>query len=260
MKRRNPQSVTVLTADDEEVAGGNPLPVTLAAADLGIGRVKVWDGTDVALVSAAGGLNVDGSAVTQPVSAAALPLPSGAATGAKQDDQTTALQIMDDWDEADRAKVNPIAGQVGVQGASGVVTALTQRVVLATDVALPAGTAAVGKLLPPDIDVTAHANYAKKYYTNAGAVTDGIIWSPAAGKRWHVTTLFINISAAATITLEDDKSGGDEAIWKAELAANSGVMMVFDAMYPFASGEDAADLIITTSAGNVFVTCVGYEV
>jgi hypothetical protein len=32
---------------------------------------------------------------------------------------------------------NPIAGQVGVQGNSGVVTALTQRVVLATDVALP---------------------------------------------------------------------------------------------------------------------------
>ena len=45
-----------------------------------------------------------------------------------------ALQILDDWDEADRAKVNPIAGQAGVQGGSGVVTALTQRVVLATDV------------------------------------------------------------------------------------------------------------------------------
>lgn len=45
----------------------------------------------------------------------------------------TALQIMDDWDESDRAKVNPIAGQVGVQGAEGTITALTQRVTLATD-------------------------------------------------------------------------------------------------------------------------------
>lgn len=75
----------------------------------------------------------------------------------------TSLAIMDDWDETDRAKVNPIAGQAGVQGASGVVTALTQRVVLATDVALPAGTNAIGKLAANsgvdigDVDVTSIA-------------------------------------------------------------------------------------------------------
>lgn len=126
--------------------------------------------------------------------------------------------------------------------------------------ALPAGTNAIGKLNPPDIDVTANTNYAKKYYTNAGAVTDGIVWSPAAGKRWHIHTLYINVSAAATVTLEDDKSGGDEAIWKGELAANSGVVMTFPEKYPWASGEDAADLIITTSAGNVYVTVSGYEI
>lgn len=126
--------------------------------------------------------------------------------------------------------------------------------------ALPAGTNAIGKLLPPDIDVTAHSNYARKYYTNAGAVTDGIIWSPAAGKRWHVTTLYINVSAAATVTLEDDKAGGDEVVWKGELAANSGVVIPFGEKYPLASGEDAADLTITTTAGNCYVTVCGYEV
>ena len=174
-------------------------------------------------------------------------------------------------------------------GGTGTDTSATQRVSLATNVALPAGTnaigklaansgvdigdvdvtslpalaagtAAIGKLLPPDIDVTAHTNYARKYYTNAGAVTDGIIWSPAAGKRWHVVTLYIQTSAAATITLEDDKAGGDDPVWKGELAANSGVTLSFTEKYPMASGEDAADLIITTSAGNVYVTCVGYEV
>lgn len=81
-------------------------------------------------------------------------------TLASDDPAVTALQILDDWDETDRAKVNPIAGQAGVQGASGVVTALTQRVVLATDVALPAGTNAIGKLAANsgvdigDVDVT----------------------------------------------------------------------------------------------------------
>lgn len=126
--------------------------------------------------------------------------------------------------------------------------------------ALAAGTNAIGKLLPPDVDVTAHTNYARKYYTNAGAATDGIIWSPAAGKRWHVVTLYLNVSAAATVTLEDDKAGGDDPVWKGELAANSGVVLQFTEKYPMASGEDAADLTITTTAGNVYVTCVGYEV
>ncbi|MFA6097551.1 MAG: hypothetical protein WC788_08080 [Candidatus Paceibacterota bacterium] len=126
--------------------------------------------------------------------------------------------------------------------------------------ALASGTNAIGKLLPPDIDVTTHTNYARKYYTNAGAVTDGIIWSPAAGKRWHVVTMYIQVSAAATVTLEDDKAAGDDPVWKAELAANSGVVLQFPEKYPMASGEDAADLLITTSAANVYVTVTGYEI
>lgn len=42
----------------------------------------------------------------------------------------TAVEIMDDWDESDRAKINPIVGQAGVQGGAGAVTANTQRVTL----------------------------------------------------------------------------------------------------------------------------------
>lgn len=105
---------------------------------------------------------------------------------------------------------------------------------------------------------TAATKHVKKYYTSAGAATDGIVWSPAAGARWFVQTMFINVSAAATVTLEDDLTAGDSAVWKAELAANSGVAMNFDP--PLYSGEDAADLLITTSAGNVYVTITGYEI
>lgn len=101
-------------------------------------------------------------------------------------------------------------------------------------------------------------SHVKKYYTNTGAVTDGIVWSPAAGKRWYVTDIFINISAAATVTLEDDLAAGDSVVWKAELAANSGWSHSFAT--PLFSGEDAADLMITTSAGNVYVMCTGYEI
>lgn len=55
-------------------------------------------------VTAGNALVVDGSAVTQPVSAAALPLPSGAATSAKQDTLLTELQL-----KADLTETQPVS-------------------------------------------------------------------------------------------------------------------------------------------------------
>jgi hypothetical protein len=49
------------------------------------------------------------------------------------DDARIALQVIDDWDESDRAKVNLIASQAGIDGNSGAVTAKTPRVTLASD-------------------------------------------------------------------------------------------------------------------------------
>jgi hypothetical protein len=109
-----------------------------------------------------------------------------------------------------------------------------------------------------DFAVLANGPQVKKYYTNAGAVTDGIVWSPAAGARWYVTDIFIGVSAAATVTLEDDLSGGDSPVFKMEFSANSGWSHKFET--PLFSGEDAADLIVTTSAGNVYITITGYEI
>jgi len=45
----------------------------------------------------------------------------------------TALQIMDDWDESDRAKVNLIVGQAGIAAGAGAVGATVPRVTLASD-------------------------------------------------------------------------------------------------------------------------------
>lgn len=75
----------------------------------------------------------------------------------------TSLAVIDDWDETDRAKVNPIVGNAGVTGNTGTVDAGTQRVTLATNVALPAGSNAIGKLAANsgvdigDVDVTSIA-------------------------------------------------------------------------------------------------------
>ena len=97
---------------------------------------------------------------------------------------TTALQIIDDWDESDRAKVNLIVGQAGIAAGAGAVGVTVPRVTLASDDpavaalqiidnaisgnemqvdvvgALPAGTNAIGKLAANsgvdigDVDVT----------------------------------------------------------------------------------------------------------
>lgn len=54
-------------------------------------------------------------------------------TLASDDPAVTALQTMDDWDESDRCKTNPIAGQAGVAAGAGAVDALTQRIIVASD-------------------------------------------------------------------------------------------------------------------------------
>lgn len=179
-------------------------------------------------------------------------------TLASDDPAVTSLGILDNAISGSEMQVDVVGALPAGTNAIGKLAA--NDGVDIGDVGIQAGTAAIGKLLPPDIDVTTHTNYARKYYTSAGAATDGIIWSPAAGKRWHVVTMYIQTSAAATVTLEDDKAGGDDPVWKGELAANGGAVLSFTEKYPMASGEDAADLIVTTSAGNIYITAVGYEI
>lgn len=136
---------------------------------------------------------------------------SGVATAAKQDTGNTALaaiqtsvEILDDWDESDRAKVNIIAGQVGVAGGSGTVSALTQRVVLATDVALPAGTNAIGKLAANsgvdigDVDVTSLVPGVAA--TNLGKAEDAVHGSGDVG----VMALAVRADSAAATGADGD--------------------------------------------------------
>lgn len=89
-------------------------------------------------------------------------------TQATDDAGVASLGVIDDWDESDRAKVNPIVGQAGVTGGSGVVGAATQRVVLATDVGLPAGTSNIG-----DVDVLTMPADATELPA-AGALSDAL--------------------------------------------------------------------------------------
>ena len=106
-------------------------------------RSDITNGLDVDVTRVSGTVTVAGTVTANAgtnLNTSLLALESGGNLAAA----AVSLAIHDDWDESDRAKVNPIVGQAGVQGASGVVTALTQRVVLATDVPLPTGSNTIG--------------------------------------------------------------------------------------------------------------------
>lgn len=122
--------------------------------------VQIGDGTDQAGVSAAGALQVDGSAVTQPVSAASLPLPAGAATAANQlangHDVTVdnagagaAVNVQDGGNSltVDAPTGTPVNVQIGDGTDQASVTAAGELSV-AIGPSLPAGSANIG-----DVDV-----------------------------------------------------------------------------------------------------------
>ena len=113
-----------------------------------------------------------------PVSAA-NPLPvTDAASAADLEDIKVAVQIVDDWDESDRAKVNVIVGQAGIAAGTGVDGATVPRVSLATNVALPAGTNLLGKV---GIDQTTDGTTNKVAVGGAAAIVSSRKVTAAAG-------------------------------------------------------------------------------
>lgn len=180
------------------------------------------------------------------------------------------LSVLDDWDESDRAKVNPIAGQAGVAAGSGTVSALTQRVVLATDVALPAGTNAIGKLAANsgvdigDVDVTTQPARAATTDTitaklatdtiqngttaltpkfaviDAAASGDNTILAAVTSKKIRVLSLFLVAAGAVNVRFESGASG-TALTGQMNLAANGGFVLPFN---PVGWFETAAGVLL----------------
>lgn len=98
------------------------LRVTLATDSTGL--LSVDDNDSSLTVDTTG---TSGLEVVQ-VTAADLNMTEASASAIKD-----AVEIMDDWDESNRAKVNLIAGQAGIAGGEGVKGATVQRVTIATD-------------------------------------------------------------------------------------------------------------------------------
>jgi len=97
------------------VSAAKPLPVDVKNSTLNIGTVTTL------------------TTITNAVTVAQATASSLNCTEASAGAIKTAVEIMDDWDESDRAKVNLIAGQAGVTAGAGAVAVNTQRMTLASD-------------------------------------------------------------------------------------------------------------------------------
>lgn len=150
---------------------------------------SIQDGVDAnlkATVTAASALKVDGSAVTQPVSAASLPLPSGAATSANQDTSNTSLGNID---TKVPSGLTVTSTRLLVDG-SGV----TQPVSIATAPVLVAGSAIIGKV---GIDQTTPGTTNKVSIGTDGTVaaTQSGVWTVQPGNTANTTAWKVDGSA-----------------------------------------------------------------
>lgn len=85
-------------------------------------KVEIFDGGDSHTIDGTVTIQDGGNTIT---------VDNGGTFAVQDATAQASLSVIDDWDESDRAKVNPIVGQAGVAGGHGTVGATTQRVVWA---------------------------------------------------------------------------------------------------------------------------------
>ena len=141
-------------------SGTQPVSGTVAATQSGVWNI----GT---LTSITNPVAVTGTffQATQPVSAVALPLPTGATTLAEQQAQTTALQLIDNIVSGAGANITQLGG-VNVSLNTGVRDAGTLRVTVATNDVVPesqSGTWNIGTVT--NLDVALSTRLAESTFT-----------------------------------------------------------------------------------------------
>ena len=114
--------------------GVSPWLVTGPLTDTQLRATPVPVSGTVAVSAIAGALPAGNNNIGDvDIASSALPANAAIEAGGNLALIAASASVLDDWDESDRAKVNLIVGQAGVQGAAGASTANTQRVAIATD-------------------------------------------------------------------------------------------------------------------------------
>jgi hypothetical protein len=205
------------------------------------------DGVNKLAVTSSGAAKTDGSAITQPVSAAALPLPSGAST------------------EATLAAIKAKTDNLDVALSTRTKPADTQPVSAAA-LPLPSGasteaTLAAIKAKTDNLDValsgTDHTRVSKAN-TYGPDQYDVAIWTPASGKRFVVLGLIITPTAAGALLKIYDNANAAANMLYAGMPPLGSIVINFT--HPWVGG--AADNVLRYATGgsaNGDLTVYGYE-
>jgi hypothetical protein len=210
--------VTALTTIDGRVDGLETLigttNSTLTTID---GRV---DGLEALLTTQAGYLDGLETLVT--------------ATNTKLDTVITSLSVLDDWDESDRAKVNPIVGQAGIAAGAGAVAATVQRMTLASD--------------DPAVAALQRFSQAVEYETVAASQTDQVLGASGAQGDYLSGLLVVPASTSPGNVLIQDGNGSDITVFTGGASSVSNLVPFFIPLGLTAVNGTSAGWKVTTGA------------
>lgn len=166
----------------------NPLPVNVASLPLPANAAQETGGNlagiNGKLTTTANGLKVDGSAITQPVSATVLPLPTGAATSANQTNGTQLTGLV---------AGSAIIGKVGIDQTTPGTTNGVQ-----VNAALPTGTNSIGQVTSNAGTNTSTASLALE---SGGHLASIDTKTPALGQALSAASVPVVLPASQVTTL-----------------------------------------------------------
>lgn len=235
----------------DEVAGTALTENDAAAARIDVKRAQVLVLEDAttrgqrASVSSGGALKVDNSAVTQPVSAASLPLPSGASTAAKQPALGTAGSA-----SADVLSVQGVASMTALKVDGSAVTQPVSGTVTVN--ALPAGTNVIGVAIAPDQTSAIYngtTSLTPKFaIISAASSGDNIIVAAVTSKKIRV--LNYTLVSAGTVNAYWKSATAGALSGAIPLVANSGASPAYSPVGHFeTTAGEALDLNLSGAIG-----------
>lgn len=214
------------------------------------------------------------------------------------DAAVTALQIVDDWDESDRAKVNLIVGQAGITAGAGNVEANTPRVTLAADDPLVSAVAGVaddvsaaaingsiiggrvhktqpsaapttGNMKSAFIDaigrivMNLHTNPESMLVSGVKDISAGteveLFADPGASPlRNYVTTVLIDNPSATKLYVNLLDGSGGTAMIRIPVPAESGAIVNFSTPLKQTTASTALYADASTAATGLAISAVGY--
>ncbi len=193
---------------------GSAVPGSATLSGMSVG------GTMTSMAGTSNGLKVDGSAVTQPVSAASLPLPSGAATAANQTAVTGAT-----------GSTTPASAQyLGARAETAEPTPTSNGALTGLAVGLE------GKLI--NLPYANKENMLRGSASQAGASATTLIGAQGAGVKIYVTGVqckntstsvntFVTLNDSASSVLLAAELGGDNEVFTTPLVVAANTALTF---------------------------------